>query len=213
MDNSEEQLEGMFIELRINKTNQDSVMNHLNILKRKDKDSYEHSIRTGILLTKIAKHMHLNKKASFYSGTLHDIGKILIDPEILKKTENFTEKDMKEMKKHPMYTYQILRGVHEYSAVIALRHHKFQENAYPKIVPNFKIPFSKNSEVWINTYARLLCLADSYDAMTTRINDKFGEKRKLTQNEVKSILLEKNKDIGYLIEDFYDNKIFGENIK
>lgn len=206
MEILEEKLENAFVELEISQTNQESIKNYLNILKKKDKDTYEHSIRVGLLGVKIAEYTNLNKKVLFFAGVLHDIGKVLIDSKLLKKTEGFNDKDMEEMKNHPEYAYKMLKGVHEFSAAIALRHHKFQENGYPKEIPDFKIPFSENTEESINNYAKILSLIDSYDALKTRINDK--EKRRLREDEVKSLLLNKNSDKIYFIEDLYKNKIF-----
>jgi hypothetical protein len=154
--------------------------------------------------------MHLDEKVLLFAGSLHDIGKIMIDAEIIRKTQNFTEKNMEEMRKHPLYTYMLLRGIHEFSAEVALRHHRWQKNGYPKKLPKFRIPFSHNTELMIDFYARILSLADFYDSITTRVNEKFGEKRKLTQQEVKAITLAKNADQKHLIEDLYLNGIFSE---
>lgn len=206
----EEELEGEFVQLEIEPNNQESIRIKLALLKEKDKNTYEHSMRVGLLATRIARHMHLDPKAFFYAGTLHDIGKLLIDPETLKKTEGFNEKDMQQMRKHPFYTRQMLRGIHEYSAEMALRHHRHQKNGYPKRLPKSPVPFSGNTRLMIDYHSRILSLADFYDAITTRVNDKFGEKRKLTSDEARSLMLLHNPDQRYLIKDLYDNGIFGE---
>lgn len=210
MRSLEDELEGAFADLDISSENQDSIRTYLSLLRGKDQATYEHSIRIGLLGTRIARHMHLDPKALFFAGTLHDIGKTLIDPETLQKTEGFNEKDMEQMRKHPEHTYRMLRGVHEFSAEVALRHHKYQESGYPKRLPKYKTPFSSNTKLMIDFFGRILSLADFYDAVTSRVNDKFGEKRKLSQEEVKSILLMKNPDQKHLIEDLYANGIFGE---
>ncbi|PIZ05396.1 MAG: hypothetical protein COY57_07540, partial [Flavobacteriales bacterium CG_4_10_14_0_8_um_filter_32_5] len=87
--------------MEISGEHEESVKNYLNVLKAKDEATYEHSIRVGLLASRIGRHMHLDEKALFFAGTLHDIGKTLIDPETLQKTEGFDDKDMAEMKKHP----------------------------------------------------------------------------------------------------------------
>ena len=89
---------------------------------------------------------HLNIKALFYAGALHDIGKALTDPNVLKKIDGFTVQDMKEMKKHVEYSYRLLRGFYEYTAEIVRLHHYFQENGYGVRMPASKIPFSKNTK-------------------------------------------------------------------
>jgi len=209
----EEQLENEFLDLGISRKDRGSIKAPLIILRNKDIPTYEHSIRVGIISAEIARHMHLDPKVMFYAGVLHDIGKFLVPPEVLKKTEGFNEEDMKKIKKHPEYTYQVLRGIHEFSAEIALRHHRYQEKGYPKKLPKSNIPFSPNTKLMIDFFARILSLADFYDAISSRVNDKFGEKRKLTPEEVKSIILMKNPDQKYLINDLYADGIFGEQRK
>lgn len=204
----EDLLNKAFTELNIDIKNQQSIHNYLEILKQKDQATYEHSIRVGLLASQIARHIHLDPKALFFAGTLHDIGKTLISSEILQKKEGFNEEDMKEMRRHSEYTYKLLSGIHEFSAEIALRHHRYQEEGYPKNLPKSKVHFSKNTKLMIDIFGRILSLADFYDAITTRNNDKFGEK-KLSQYEIKRILLEKNKDQKQLVERLYKNEIFG----
>ena len=209
MADLEEQLEEAFIELGISKRNRDSVLSYLNILKNKDMTTYEHLIRVGLISIKIAKHIKLDAKALFFAGILHDVGKILIEPEVLKKNEDYTEEDRKEMNKHPEYTYRMLRGVHEFSAAIAVRHHKFQENGYPEVIPKFRISFSKDTEKKIDYYARILSIADFYDAAINRDNERFG--KKLSPEEIKVVLLNKDPDIALIIENLYESKVLGDN--
>jgi HD-GYP domain-containing protein (c-di-GMP phosphodiesterase class II) len=205
----EEQIGAEFRRIGISKINIESVNHYLGLLKRKDEKTYEHSIRVGITATKIAEYMHLNPRPSLFSGCLHDIGKLLIDSKILKKTVGFGDADRKEMKNHPQYTYQMLKGVHEYSAEIALRHHKFQENGYPENLPEMRTYMKKfSSTTMINFYARILSLADFYDAAKYRENDRNGEKRLLTSEEVKEIVLRENKDQTHLINELYKSGVF-----
>mgnify|MGYP001578287878 CR=1 FL=1 len=208
----EEKLEYSYAELGVSEHNRGSINAFLAVIRQKDIPTYEHSVRVGLLSRRIAQHMHLDQNALFYAGTLHDVGKALIEPEILKKTEKFDERDMEQMRKHVEYSYQLLRGVHEFSAEIALRHHMFQEKGYPKRLPKPKVPYSGNTQIMINFYARLLSLADFYDALTTRNNDKHGEKRKIGAIEAKQIMLDKNRDQKYLIEELYKIGIFRQEL-
>ncbi len=209
----ERRLQERFNELGVNKENQDSVYSLLNPLKKKDIATYNHSIRVGLLGSQIARHMHLDEKALLFPGCLHDIGKEMVDPDLLKKTEGFDKKDMQKMKKHPEYSYMILKGIHDFSAEVALRHHIWQEKGYPGRFPKYGRTYSTNTRLMINFFARLLSLADFYDSASSRINDKFGEKRKLSPEEVKNMILVSNPDQKGLIEDLYVNGIFGEDME
>ncbi|MDP2598964.1 MAG: hypothetical protein Q8P49_03985 [Candidatus Liptonbacteria bacterium] len=66
----------------------------------------------------------------------------------------------------------MLHGIHEWTAHIIVRHHRFGPDPYPELPPLPDYLVAK--EELINTYARLLALADYYDAITHRDNDKFG---------------------------------------
>jgi len=204
----EEQVEQTFSELNISEINRQSVRNYLEVLKRKDKETYEHSARVGLLGVRVAGYMHLNPKILFFAGALHDIGKLLVLPETLRKKVGFDEKDMEQLRKHSYYTYSMLRGVHEYSAEIALRHHQYQEKGYPKKLPRMRIGYSQATRAMIPFYARILSLIDFYDAATTRENDKFGEVRKLSRDEVRALMLKENTDVASLVEDLFKSNIF-----
>ncbi len=209
----EEQLEEEFDKLEIYGRNRNSVETYLRLLKIKDENTYKHSLRVGFLSSNISGYMHLDQKALFFAGTLHDVGKLLIPPETLKKTKGFNEKDMAKMKKHPEYTYMLLRGVHEFSAEVALRHHKYQDRGYPKKLPKSAIDFSEKTQADINFYARILTIIDFYDSASSRKNDKFspGNPRLPTPEEVKELLLNANKDQKVLIENLYKDGIFGQD--
>ena len=204
----EEKLDGAFTELRIDRKNQKSIKNYLNILKAKDYATYAHSIRVGLLGARIAKHLGMSQKALLFAGTLHDLGKIMVEPEVLKKTEKFGEKDMEVMKKHPEYSYDILKEIHPFSAEIAVRHHEYQENSYPSKLPESKIEFSWATKFKIDKYSEILAYADFYDA-TTRDDGKFGN-FPLTNDEVKSIMQEEYPLHRYLIENLFAKGILGE---
>jgi len=207
MANLESQLEKAYAKLGISTKNQASISTYLNLLKLKDQNTYEHSIRVGLLGIKVAEHYNLDPKPMFYAGTLHDVGKILIDQKILKKTKKFSKKDMKEMKKHAKYSYQLLAGVHQFSAEIALRHHAYQSERYPKKIKKPKIKFAEDTLSKIESYAKIFSITDFYDAINTRTNQKF-KKEKLKPEEIKSIILKTYPCQIETIEKLYSNKIF-----
>ncbi|MBT5022095.1 HD domain-containing protein [Candidatus Woesearchaeota archaeon] len=184
-----------------------------NLVKIKDIPSYYHSVRCALHGIKIAELLYLDPKAMFYAGLLHDVGKSLVDSETLKKTEGFDSKDMVKMKLHVKRGYEMLKDTHPFSAEIIARHHIYSRAGYPKQIPKAEIGFSTNSWVLIHSYSRLLSIIDFYDAASTRENDKFGEKRLPTADEVKDLLIKVNPDQQRRIEAFYDKEIFGKSIE
>jgi len=90
---------------------------------------------------------------------LHDIGKVAIDPNILKKPGALTTEEWVEMKKHPEIGYRIMMNSPELSSVsdyILSHHEHWDGSGYPKGIKGEEIPL----------LCRILAVADAYDAMT-----------------------------------------------
>ena len=189
----------------------ESLTAYLTVVSNRDYETWEHSVRVGLKGLEVAKFLHLDPRALFYSGLLHDVGKSLTDPKSLKKKEGFDGKDMAELKKHPSDGYRMVRGVHEFSAQVLLRHHQYVGEGYPKQTPKCDVDFSKGTQAMISYFSRLLGLIDFYDAVTHRENDKFSEDgtpRLPTPEEAKGILLGANNDQKLLINELYEAGIF-----
>src|SRR3989344_3845500 len=138
MDDLETSIKETFVELEISEDNRNAIEAFLAPLKEKSpitRFHYEHSIRVGLLAKKIARYMHLDEKALFYAGLLHDLGKCRVAPETLGKTEPWNKKDYTEIKAHVTEGYKMLRGRFDLTAGIILWHHRFQKNPYPKKLP------------------------------------------------------------------------------
>lgn len=172
----EQRLNKAFDHLKISLTQKSSLETYLNLIKLKDKTTYCHCVRVALCGIKAAGLLHLDPKALFYSGLLHDIGKALVDKELLSKAGDFSEQDYRKMKRHSLYGYYLLRGVHDFSAEIILRHHRYISEGYPKRLPRSKISYSETDKKLIEHYAKVLAIIDFYDAASTRKNKKFREK-------------------------------------
>ena len=181
------------MDLNISENQQISLNAFLEIIKLKDIPTYEHSIRVGLKGIEVAKFTHIvEPKALYYPGLLHDVGKILSNPQSLKKTDSFDERDMAEMRKHVLNGYKMLRGIHSFSANVMLCHHEFQgEKSYPRVLPKSDIDYSRGTGAMIAFCGRLLSLIDFYDAATFRRTNKFGTDttQQKTSEQVKELLL------------------------
>lgn len=94
------------------------------------------------------------------AGLLHDIGKIGVPDAILGKPGKLTEEEFAEMRKHPELGYRILRGIRQFEGILpGIRHHheSWDGSGYPSGLAGEEIP-----EV-----ARILAVADAFDAMTS----------------------------------------------
>lgn len=202
----EQALEAVFANSTISLANQKNILSYMYILFLRDEATFHHSVRVGLLAENIACVAGLPSKVLLWAGLLHDIGKILISPEVLSKTKEFSDEDYEEMEAHPKYGWDMLRDIHDYTAAIVVRHHRFGSKPYPSDLPPLPAHLI-GRESFITKAARLLALADYYDAMMSRKNDKFGnapqnpqEKREkyIRDNQDQAELVEKLINLGVL---------------
>lgn len=129
----------------------------------KDRYTSGHSKRVALYSRMIAERMGKSKEEQeeiYRAGLLHDVGKIRIPVEIINKPSKLTDEEYNIIKIHPVTGYHILRGISG-STMIAIaakyHHERYDGKGYPNGLSGEKIP-----EV-----ARILGIADSYDAMTS----------------------------------------------
>lgn len=131
-------------------------------LFEKSKRERDHSERVGLMCEAIAQKMNLAKQEVTRiktAGFLHDIGKIGIDEEILNKKGKLNEKEWEIIKTHTAKSARILEHTVEYKdlAKIVLSHHeRYDGTGYPYGLKGEQIPIE----------ARIIAIADTYDAMT-----------------------------------------------
>jgi len=205
----ESKLEETFGDLRITYPQQESIKNYLTILKKHDPSTHEHCLRVGLMGVEVAKLLGMDPKTLFYPGLLHDVGKAIIDSDILRKETGYNKEDHEQMMNHPVYSYRLLQDVHDFSAEVALRHHTLQKNPYPKELPKSKIPFSEETWELIDNAARIVSLLDVYDGFTTRKNERSGIG--LSEEETKKAMKMFAPNQKELIGRLYETGIFGSS--
>ena len=123
-----------------------------------------HTERVGYFCLEIGKALNLSDKdlrELETAGTLHDIGKVMVPYEILNKPGKLTAEEYEIVKRHTESGYQILHSVDElsYLAEAVLSHHeRWDGKGYPQGLKGEKITL----------YARIIAVADSYEAMTAK---------------------------------------------
>lgn len=140
-----------------------TVINLANSLEKKDKYTKNHCERVTKYSLAIAKKMGLNKEELLgleFAGLLHDIGKIEIPSEIINKQGALTEEEYKIIKKHPELGFELLKNLTflDSSSRILLQHHER--------VDGKGYPYGLEADE-IDKLAKILAVADAYDAMTT----------------------------------------------
>lgn len=142
----------------------DSLAVDISVLKTSDEYTFKHSVDVATMSMIIAKNQGLPQKDIYHigiAGLLHDMGKSKIPPEILNKPARLNHAEFEIMKQHSLLGYEILRDKKEFSGAISLavlqHHEKMNGTGYPlgcqadKIIP----------------YAKILSVADVYDALVT----------------------------------------------
>ena len=132
-------------------------------VEARDKYSRGHSDRVSDLSVKVAQKLGLDPELIQdikEAAELHDVGKIGMDDEILKKADFLEPEEMQIMHKHPVIGEGIIKGERSLSRLCGIirHHHEWLDGSgYPDKLKGDQIPLG----------AKILAVADSYDAMTT----------------------------------------------
>lgn len=142
----------------------DAIAVDISALKTSDEYTFKHSVDVATMSMVLAKQQGLSQKQIYeigVAGLLHDIGKTKIPLDILNKPARLTDEEFAVMKQHPVFGYRMIKDRDEFSNEICmavLQHHeKMNSKGYPVGFPSYKI----------TQYARILTIADIYDALVT----------------------------------------------
>ena len=129
----------------------------------KDKYTNGHSHRVAEYSLKIAKEAGKSEeicKEVYFAALLHDVGKIGVPIEILSKKGRLTDQEFAQIKMHPVVGGQILSSIRNspWLSIGARYHHeRYNGRGYPEGLKGDEIP----------EIARIIAVADAYDAMTS----------------------------------------------
>lgn len=129
------------------------------------KDPYTrgHSDRVARVAVRLAQELGCDEttiRTLYLAGLLHDVGKIGIDDNVLRKPGKLTDAEYEHIKAHVEIGYRILRGLKKMGHVlpIVLHHHEsWDGKGYPFGLQGSNIPY----------LARIVAVADAYDAMSS----------------------------------------------
>lgn len=130
------------------------------------KDSYTggHSRRVAEYVRQVALRLGMDEQdvnVLTYGAFLHDIGKLEIDRRILTKPGPLSDEERRLIQKHPLFGVNLLRQVMAFESVMPMikyHHERFDGTGYPEGLQGEAIPLP----------ARIIALADSYDAMRSQ---------------------------------------------
>ncbi len=135
----------------------------VNAVDQKDEYTSGHSLRVAFFATLIGRELNLPEKELQmlqWSALLHDVGKIGIRDDVLKKAGKLTDEEFAHMKEHPVRSHRVVQQVPQLSDALAgvLHHHeRFDGKGYPLGLAGEDIPLQ----------ARIIQIADVFDALTS----------------------------------------------
>jgi HD-GYP domain-containing protein (c-di-GMP phosphodiesterase class II) len=137
----------------------------LSALRERDANTFEHCDRTCALAVATGRAVGVSSAdltILSLAAELHDVGKIGIPDRVLLKTGRLEEEELRVMQTHPRRGHDILASVPDHqiaaAATIVLRHHEAVDGSgYPDGLRGEEIP----------VLARIVSIADSYDAIAT----------------------------------------------
>ncbi|MBE5853355.1 MAG: response regulator [Lachnospiraceae bacterium] len=147
----------------------------------KDRYTSGHSKRVAQYARLIAAKMGKSKEEQemiYRAGLLHDVGKIRVPADIINKPGKLTDEEYNIIKIHPITGYRILEGITDdnFIAIAAKYHHeRYDGKGYPNGLIGDRIP-----EV-----ARILGVADAYDAMASNRSYRNALPQNIVREEIK----------------------------
>ena len=145
-------------------TYKDTVKAFATAIDCKDKYTEGHSVRVGKYAEIIAQELGYDIEqieGVAVAGYLHDVGKLTVESRIINSPNRMNAKETAELNKHPGIGYEILLPIHHPYTDVPLaakyHHERLDGRGYPDELYDREIPY----------IAKIVCLADSFDAMTT----------------------------------------------
>lgn len=152
----------------------------VNAIEAKDVYSRGHSMRVAEYSRRIARQLGKSEEECneiYYAGLLHDVGKIGISYPILTKKGRLTPQEYEQIKRHTTIGKQILSGISEYPylSIAANSHHeRYDGKGYPDKWKGNDIP----------EIARIISVADAYDAMSSNRSYRAALPQQMVREEI-----------------------------
>ena len=141
-----------------------SILDMLQNMRDYDDDTYAHSLNVGLICNVLAGWLKLNDEEielATACGLFHDIGKLKVPPEVIRKPSRLSMEEYLQVREHTVEGYKILReqkmNAHMQNAAL-MHHERMDGTGYPLNLKGNQI----------DRYASLVAIADVYDAMTSK---------------------------------------------
>lgn len=175
-----------------------SVQTHAHTIEAKDPYTKGHCNRVEIYSQIIAMELNMTEEERYelqIACLLHDIGKIGVSERILSKPSRLTDEEMDQMKLHPVIGGEIVKDLYGFNIAPIIKHHheRYDGKGYPEGLLGDNIPLG----------ARIIAVADTFDAMTSDRPYRKSLDREIAINE---LIVFKGKQFDPKMVDAFLNK-------
>lgn len=179
----------------------------MNTLFEKNPREMKHSERVSSICYEISTHLGYSHEECMKMksiGLLHDIGKIGVSETTLNSSSILSSEEWKDIKKHTEIGYRILRSASEFTSIAeaVLQHHeRFDGKGYPQGLKG----------EGISPYARIVSIADAFDAMVSERPYRKYSKAMEVQDALKEIREKAGTQFDPLIAHVFIEKVMNQN--
>lgn len=166
-----EQRDSIFIEIL-------SIL--LSLIDAKDTYTAAHSQSVHDVAMKIGASLRLSDKELFElssAATLHDIGKVYVPNDIINKPGRLTDEEYEIIKKHPVLSDEMLQRFSSFDSIrdgVRYHHERYDGKGYPDGLAGDDIPLN----------AKIIAVADTYDAITSTRSYRKGQSHEAATAEI-----------------------------
>ncbi|HPE69187.1 MAG TPA: HD-GYP domain-containing protein [Thermotogota bacterium] len=184
-----------------NALQKDIILSTVKMMEYHDPYTKGHSEHVAKLSMKIAQEIGMDApkvEEIYWAGIVHDMGKILVKSEILNKPSRLTNEEFEEIKRHPVYAFDVFqatKSMHHLAPIIRHHHERMDGEGYPDALAREQIPLE----------SRILAVADAWDAMT---RDRIYRKALPLSKAREELLAGKGKQFDPRIVDVFLEKVF-----
>ncbi|MCR8745340.1 diguanylate cyclase [Romboutsia lituseburensis] len=140
-----------------------SLKTFISMINLKDRYTYGHTERVVIYVKWFAQILNLKEEEQIQiqiAAYLHDIGKLEIPENVLNKRGKLTDEEFQMFRNHPQVGVDLINHINPFKAFVPIikhHHERYDGYGYPDRLKGDKIPY----------LARMITIADSFDAMTS----------------------------------------------
>ena len=167
---------------QLKQQNSDIIKTIVRIIDAMDRYTNGHSQRVANYSREIARRLGKSEeeqKDVYYAGLLHDVGKIRVPKEVINKPGKLNDEEFRQIKIHTITGFYILKEIYKEGAILhaaKFHHERFDGKGYPMGLSGENIP-----EV-----ARIVGVADAYDAMASDRSYRKALPQQIVRHEIES---------------------------